>query len=76
MQKDLDFEPNVTVEDFWAKINKIKRGDLLALPHTSAAVERVISACKLILSDRRNKLSTKSISGLLHAIYHEAQSPF
>ncbi|KAJ8883048.1 hypothetical protein PR048_014887, partial [Dryococelus australis] len=81
MQTDLDFEPIVTVENFWAKINKIKRGDesivfknstslvkkLLALPSTSAAVESVFSACKLILSDSRNKLNTKSVSGLLHA---------
>ncbi len=39
--------------------------NLLVLPHSSAAVERIFSQVKLIKTDLRNRLNTESINALL-----------
>lgn len=65
--------------EFWCSVKKIKSSDgtpmfqnianfmmnLLVLPHSSAAVERIFSQVKLIKTDIRNRLNTESINGLL-----------
>ncbi|KYN08278.1 hypothetical protein ALC62_00737 [Cyphomyrmex costatus] len=39
----------------------------LILPYSSASVERVFSSVKLILTDRRNRLKTETLVGILLA---------
>lgn len=65
--------------EFWCSIRKLKQADgtlmfpklsefmlnLLVLPHSSAAVERIFSQVKLIKNDTRNRLNTDSLNGLL-----------
>ena len=65
--------------EFWFSVKKIKHSDetlmfpnlsqfminLLVLPHSSAAVERIFSQVKLIKTDQRNRLNTNSINGLI-----------
>ena len=41
--------------------------NLLVLPHSSAAVERIFSQINLIKTDMRNRLNTKSVNGLILA---------
>ena len=69
------------VEVFWNKVHKLKNGDqtpmfpvltkfisgLLTLPHSSANVERIFSSVSLIKTTHRNRLSTKTLIGLIHA---------
>lgn len=69
------------VELFWDEVSLLKRGDetqmfpllsnfifnILSLPHSSANVERIFSHINLLKTKQRNRLSTKSITGLLHS---------
>lgn len=64
----------------WISVQEIKKGDgtpmfpklsklmlsLLCLPHSSACVERVFSAVNRIKTKTRNRLTSRTISGLLH----------
>lgn len=68
------------VELFWNEVSLLKRGDethmfpllsnfifnILSLPHSSANVERIFSQINLLKTKQRNRLSTESITGLLH----------
>lgn len=40
--------------------------NLLTLPHSSATVERVFSSVNRMKTKLRNKLSTETLTGLLH----------
>ena len=66
---------------FWVKVRDMKRGDneliyphlsalmlnnLLCLPHSSATVERVFSSITRMKTKLRNRLSSKTMSGILH----------
>lgn len=65
--------------EFWCSVKEIKSSDgtpifsklanfmlnLLVLPHSSAAVERIFSQVKLIKTDHRNRLNTTTMNGLL-----------
>lgn len=65
---------------FWKDIGQVKIGDdspkfpilvrfvfqLLTLPHSSAAVERIFSQINLTKTQFRNKLKTKTVEGILH----------
>lgn len=69
------------VEIFWDRVRKLKFGDetpmfpvlskfmsdLLILPHSSANVERIFSSVNLMKTKQRNRLTTETLSGLLHA---------
>ncbi|KAJ2943633.1 hypothetical protein O0L34_g4456 [Tuta absoluta] len=72
---------NEDMERYWSKIlQQVKPSDgtplypelsrlisdLLCLPHSSAAVERIFSSINLIKTKQRNRLETSSIEGLLH----------
>jgi len=73
-------EKDIKVDEFWRYISNIKKGDgsvmfpllssfvekLLCLPHSSANVERLFSSVNLMKTDLQNKLSTKSLTGLLY----------
>ena len=66
---------------FWYEVAKLKQADgqslfpklsqlmlnLLVLPHSSAAVERIFSQVNLIKTDTRNRLNTESVNGLILA---------
>lgn len=68
------------IEIFWDNISSLKHGDdtqmlpflstfifnILSLPHSSANVERIFSQINLMKTKQRNRLSTESITGLLH----------
>ncbi|XP_039278769.1 uncharacterized protein LOC120350252 [Nilaparvata lugens] len=65
---------------FWKEVKKTKKGDdmeafpnlnsfvaqIFTLPHSSACVERVFSAVNLNKTKTRNRLRTKTLTGLLH----------
>lgn len=65
---------------FWREVQKCRFGNdeegfpilnslvshIFTLPHSSAAVERIFSAINLNKTKIRNKLGTKSLSGILH----------
>lgn len=69
------------VELFWNEVSLLKRGDetqmfpllsnfifnILSLPHSSANVERIFSHINLLKTKQRNRLSTESITSLLHS---------
>ncbi|KYN50089.1 hypothetical protein ALC62_00117, partial [Cyphomyrmex costatus] len=69
-----------TIEEFWSYVSELKYSDehlmfgtlgpfmlsLLCLPHSSANVERIFSQINLMKTQQRNRLCTKSITGLLH----------
>ena len=70
----------VNVEEFWSKVGEIKSGDgnimfpllryfilCLCLPHSSATAERIFSSVNNMKTKQRNRLSTKTLIGLLHA---------
>lgn len=75
---DMDFD--VDVSEFWKIVLNIKDGDnnhtfpllnklvslVLILPHSSATVERLFSVINLNKTKIRNKLSTDTITGILH----------
>lgn len=81
-EKIKDFPDDV--ELFWEKISLLKNGEghpmfpllsqfvfnILSLPHSSANVERIFSAVNLMKTTQRNRLSTETIVGLLHAQRH------
>lgn len=68
------------IELFWDNVSLLKRGDdtqmvpllsaviytILSLPHSSANVERIFSHINRMKTKQRNRLSTESITGLLH----------
>ena len=67
-------------QNFWCTVSLTRQCDntlmfpnlaafmqtLLSLPHSSASVERIFSAVNRMKTKARNKLSTETISGLLH----------
>ena len=71
----------MTTPEFWIFISKMKNGvgqlccpvlskfclDLLALPHSSAAVEKTFSFVNDVKSKKRNKLDTSTVKGHLLA---------
>lgn len=73
-----DFDNDILL--FWKKIALVKIGDdslkfpglvrfvfqILCLPHSSAAVERIFSQINLIKTQLRNKLKVKTIEGILY----------
>lgn len=77
---DLTGFENLNIEEFWVKISKLKLGDesllcptlsrfvfnLFSLPHSSATVERVFSQINLNKTKIRNKLSTETLTGIMH----------
>ncbi|XP_045510218.1 uncharacterized protein LOC123705479 [Colias croceus] len=78
-EKKLD--PTPSPEEFWKHVSSIKKGDqspmfpllcefvrkLLALPHSSANVERLFSAINNMKTSQRNKICTKTLEGLLRS---------
>lgn len=72
---------DTSVTEFWVRVQNAKLGDgkpmyphlasfmlrLLCLPHSSASVERTFSAINRMKTKLRNRLSTKTITGLLHS---------
>lgn len=70
----------IEFDDFWMRVGNIKYGNemrfqklinfiqnyIYILPHSSAAVERIFSAVANNKTDKRNQLSTKSLTGILH----------
>ena len=74
---DADAKP---MHEFWIKISKLRLGDsepfcknlcafvvsILSLPHSSATVERIFSQINLNKTKIRNKLSTETLSGIMH----------
>lgn len=70
-----------SIEEFWPKVFNLKNGfgekmfpnitqfvaPLLALPHSSATVERIFSQLNLIKSKTRNRLLTPTINALMTA---------
>lgn len=77
---EVEWSVNISTENFWNEVGKKCYADntpmfnvltnfvfnMLILPHSSANVERIFSQVNLLKSQQRNKLSTASISGLLH----------
>ncbi|KAB0790114.1 hypothetical protein PPYR_15565, partial [Photinus pyralis] len=77
----LNVDPDVSIEEFWNTVENMRYGDdspmfpvltkfvfdILIFPHSSANVERTFSDVNLLKTNRRNKLSTSSIVGNLHA---------
>lgn len=77
---ELDTEDCSTPLKFWLSARDAKSGNgdpmfpnlsrlmlnLLCLPHSSATVERVFSAVNRLKTKLRNRLSTKTLSGILH----------
>ena len=72
-------DKDITVESFWNKIKNLKQdgvqvyprlytvmGSLLALPHSSAACERIFSHLSIIKTKQRNRLQAETTCGLLH----------
>lgn len=78
---DLSEHAGLTASQFWHAVSQMRRGDgsqefpllsafmknILCLPHSSAAVERVFSQVNLLKTKQRNRLSTDALCGLLHA---------
>lgn len=76
----LDSEIN-DAESFWETVREIKSGDetpmfpnlskfvfgVLCLPHSSATAERIFSTVNNLKTKQRNRLSTKTLIGLLHS---------
>jgi hypothetical protein len=68
------------VSEFWIKVSQIKCADesamfptlsnfildIMCLPHSIATVERIFSVIHLNKTKIRNKLSTETLSGILH----------
>ena len=72
-------EKEITVENFWNKIENLKEdgiqlypllstfvGSLLTLPHSSAACERIFFKVSLFKTKTRNNMGEETICGLLH----------
>lgn len=78
---DLSNYESCAVLEFWQKIYQIKAGNdeflyknvcefifnLLCLPHSSATVERIFSQINLNKTKTRNRLCTKTLTGILHS---------
>ena len=76
---DINFE--LEIIEFWRIVNNLKDPEgnnslplvmklvnfLIILPHSSACVERIFSSINLNKTKIRNKLSTISLSGILHS---------
>ncbi|CAH1111420.1 unnamed protein product [Psylliodes chrysocephalus] len=77
---DINDLKNLNISEFWSKISEMKCGDesfmfptlcefifnIMCLPHSSATVERTFSTINLNKTKIRNKLSTETLSGILH----------
>lgn len=77
---DMNELNNVNVSEFWTNISEMKHADetfmfptlsqfifdIMCLPHSSATVERTFSTINLNKTKIRNKLSTETLSGILH----------
>lgn len=74
--------PSISVEDFWHKVSLIRDSnsqklcfpslsrfarDLLCLPVSNAACERVFSSVNLIKTKLRNRFSTESVANIIFA---------
>lgn len=78
--ENLQLSNKLSCEEFWFTVGEITHADgtlafpnlasfslsLLSLPHSSAAVERVFSEINNMKTKQRNRLSTKTLNGLLH----------
>lgn len=78
--RNLDMDFDVEVCEFWKNISNVKDGDsnttfpllnklvsfVLILPHSSATVERLFSVINLNKTKIKNKLSTDTVTGILH----------
>lgn len=80
--RNIDFSDflGLNIHEFWQKISQMKLGDnsakfqklcnfifnLFCLPHSSATVERVFSQVNLNKTKIRNKLSSETLTGILH----------
>ena len=76
----LDVNSDMSPEIFWSKVGSLRQMDnnlmfpnlskfmqsVLCLPHSSATVERVFSAINRMKTKTRNRLSTETLTGLLH----------
>jgi len=78
---DEDEDETVSVRRFWKKVAQSKDFPILSdlverisvLPHSSATVERIFSAINLNKTKVRNRLSVRTVSGLLHTKELESQ---
>ena len=78
---DIDVPPDANIEKFWQTVAEMMSGHgnsmfpllshfvscMLCLPHSSAAAERMFSAVNNMKTKQRNRLSTKTLIGLLHS---------
>ncbi|XP_068225057.1 protein FAM200C-like [Palaemon carinicauda] len=76
----MNVNPDMMPQKFWCTVSLTRQSDnslmfpnlavfmqtLLSLPHSSATVERIFSAINRMKTKTRNKLSTETITGLLH----------
>jgi len=76
---NLDF--NLELMEFWKTVKDLKNGDnleefstlnsfvsyVLTLPHSSASVERLFSSINLNKTKIRNRISTDTMTGILHS---------
>lgn len=81
LNTELNADPNEDLCQFWFKVSRITKGDdtpafplvaklmknLMCLPHSSAAVERVFSQINLMKTKLRNQLNTPTLIGMLHS---------
>ncbi|KAG5894297.1 hypothetical protein JTB14_007441 [Gonioctena quinquepunctata] len=79
--RNSDISTTMKMSDFWACVANTKKGDdseafpnlsrfvkdLLCLPHSSAAVERVFSQISSNKTKSRNKLQPDTLSAILHS---------
>lgn len=77
---DIGTQLGITPAKFWIAVRDAKGGDneplfphvssfmpsLLSLPHSSATVERIFSAVNRMKTKFRNRLSSSTITGMLH----------
>ncbi|XP_022161704.1 uncharacterized protein LOC111027613 [Myzus persicae] len=81
MLRNHDLNFNLELMDFWKTVKDLKNGDnleafssltsfvsyILTLPHSSASVERLFSSINLNKTKIRNRISTETMSGILHS---------
>nr|CAH7768616.1 unnamed protein product [Callosobruchus chinensis] len=76
-----EIDINLYIIQFWKQKCELKKGDntslypeltklisvILVLPHSSACVERIFSTINVNKTKTRNKLSSETLSGILHS---------
>nr|CAH7717430.1 unnamed protein product [Callosobruchus chinensis] len=76
-----EIDINLDIIQFWKQKCELKKGDntslypeltklisvILVLPHSSACVERIFSTINVNKTKTRNKLSSETLSGILHS---------